>query len=400
MNFNSNDPRIMHIDFNSCFASIEQQANPFLRGKPTVVAAYATDRGCILAASREAKVLGIKTGMQVRDARDIYPKVVVLPSDPDKYREVHKQLKKLLLNYSDKVYLKSIDEFTIDFCDDPHKHALEIKRRIKDEIGEFLTVSMGISTNRYLAKVASNLKKPDGLEEITKDNYEQVFSKLKLTDLTGIKIQNARRLIINRIYSVTDFYNADIKKLIAAFGGIGGYYWYLRLHGYEVDDWEVIRKSFGNSYALPKPYYRFEDLIPIIQKLVDKTGSRLRAGGFLARGVHLGIAYRDHSYWHKGRMLPQAIFATGDIFEEINKLLMLAGENGPVRELAVTVFNLESANSLQLTIFSDVLGKLNLTKAIDTINNRYGMFTLTSAAQLTAKSLVPDRIAFGGVREI
>lgn len=400
MNFNNSEPRVMHIDFNSCFASIEQQANPFLRGKPVVVAAYLTGGGCVLGASREAKLLGIKTGMRVRDARDICPKVVVLESDPDKYREIHKQLKNLLLTYSDKVYPKSIDEFVIECYKNPKNIALEIKQRIKKEIGEFLTVSIGISTNRYLAKVASNLKKPDGLETIDKNNYLAVFAKLKLTDLTGIKTRNAKRLMINGVYSVVDFYNADLRNLETAFGGIGGYYWYLRLHGFEVDEFDIIRKTFGNSYALPKPFYKFADLIPIIQKLVDKTSFRLRTGGFFARGVHLGIAYRDHTYWHKGRMLSHAIFATVDIFKEIYKLLELAGENGPVREIAISVFNLESSKFLQMDIFCDVLVKENLTKAIDRINNRYGMFTLTTAAQLTAKSFVPDRIAFGGVREI
>lgn len=390
----------MHIDFNSCFASIEQQANPFLRGKPVVVGAYTTNFGCVLAASREAKILGIKTGMRVMDARAIYPKVVVLESDPNKYREVHKQLKNLLQTYSDKVYPKSIDEFVVNCYTNPHELAPRIKERIKEEIGEFLTVSIGISTNRYLAKVASNLKKPDGLEEINKDNFLEVFSKLRLTDLTGIKEGNARRLNVYNIFSVVDFYHADSRKLEGAFGGIGGYYWFLRLHGYEVDEFEVVRKSFGNSYALPKPFYKCSDLVPIIQKLVDKTAYRLRTAGYFARGVHLGVVYRDHTYWHKGRILSRAIFATDDIFKEIYKLLEMAGENGPVREIAVTCFNLEPASYLQLDLLIDALGKESLTKAIDTINDRYGMFTLTSAAQIFARDNVPDRIAFGGVREI
>ena len=392
----------MHIDFNSCFASIEQQANPFLRGKPVVVGAYTTNSGCVLAASREAKVLGIKTGMRVMDAKNIYPKVVVLPSDPNKYREVHKELKELLRHYSDRVYPKSIDEFVVDLYNqnETYEIAREIKQRIKNEIGEFLTVSIGLAPNRFLAKTASNLKKPDGLEEINRENFLQVFSRLKLTDLTGIKERNARRLRIYNIFSVLDFYSADPRKIEGAFGGISGYYWHLRLHGYEVDEFEVVRKSFGNSYALPKPFSKFSDLVPIIQKLVDKTGMRLRTSGYLAGGVHLGISYRDHTYWHKGRPLPRAIFATKDIFSEIYKLLQLAGENGPVRELAVTCINLKPADFLQLDLLSDVFGKENLVKAIDTINNRYGIFTLTSAAQMTAGSAVPDRIAFGGVREI
>ncbi|MEK7470692.1 MAG: DNA polymerase IV, partial [Patescibacteria group bacterium] len=101
----------MHIDLNSCFATIEQQANPFLRGKPIAVGAYTTPNGCILAASVEAKRLGIKTGMRVKDGKVLYPKLIVLPSDPNKYRDVHLKLRKIISEYTNDFSPKSIDEF-------------------------------------------------------------------------------------------------------------------------------------------------------------------------------------------------------------------------------------------------------------------------------------------------
>src|SRR3989339_574686 len=177
MEFNGNLPNIIHLDINSCFATIEQQANPLLHDKPVVVCAYTTPFGCILAVSVTAKKLGIKTGMRVMDAKKIYPKIITLLPDPAKYRFVHKKIFKILKNYSVKVIPKSIDEFVfaLPLKVEPYKVSLEIKEKIKKDVGEYITISIGISTNRYLAKVASNLIKPDGLSEINKSNYLDVY---------------------------------------------------------------------------------------------------------------------------------------------------------------------------------------------------------------------------------
>ena len=174
---NHAEPLIMHIDLNACFAHIEQQANPLLRGKPTVVAAYITPNGCVLSPSYEAKNLGIKTGMRVRDARLLCPEVVVLSPDPPKYRAVHLQFRRLFREYSPVVIPKSIDEAVLDFSGTPTvresslvEAGYEIKRRMREEIGEWLTCNVGISTNRFLAKTAAGLHKPDGLDVITHEN--------------------------------------------------------------------------------------------------------------------------------------------------------------------------------------------------------------------------------------
>jgi len=202
----------MHIDLNSCFATIEQQANPLLRGKPIAVAAYTTPSGCIIAPSVEAKRLGIKVGMRVKDGKLIYPQLIVLPPDPWKYRNVHLALRKLLNQYTDLVVPKSIDEFVLNLEGYPaFKKGMmnvgkEIKERIKKEIGDWLTVSVGIGPNRFLAKTACGLHKPDGLDEINKDNFKEIYSGLMLTDLCGIKKKNAIRLNNCGIFTVLDFY--------------------------------------------------------------------------------------------------------------------------------------------------------------------------------------------------
>lgn len=181
----------MHIDLNSCFATIEQQANPLLRGKPLVVAAYNTPNGCVLSPSIEAKQYGIKVGSTVREARLLCRYVIVRTTDPPKYRDVHLKFRKIFNDYSPNVVPKSIDEAIIDFSGVPVKKSLitigkEIKRRMGKEIGEWISCSIGIATNRFLAKMGASIKKPDGLEVITHENVKAMYNRLKLTDLYGI----------------------------------------------------------------------------------------------------------------------------------------------------------------------------------------------------------------------
>jgi len=404
--FNPKPSTIMHLDLNSCFATIEQQANPLLRGKPIAVAAYTTPSGCILAPSIEAKQYGIKTGMRVKDGQLLYPQLIILPPDPWKYRHVHLKLRQLLSAYTDRIVPKSIDEFVMDlegypaFTKGMRIVTQEIKARIKAEVGDWLTISIGIGPNRFLAKTAAGLHKPDGLDEINRNNFEEVYSHLKLTDLCGIKIRNSARLNNVGVFTVLDFYQAGIRQLKAAFTSICGYYWYLRLHGWEIDDIEFGRHSYGNSFALPKPLNCPYEVSPILQKLVEKTGARLRRAGFWAGGVHVGVLFRDFSWWHHGHKLGKTIFDSRDIYKEAFKVLCLCPYKKPVREISVSCFNLSKCRSSQLNLLEDFTKKENLVAAIDKINQRYGDFVITPARMLKASDAVHDRIAFGGVKEL
>ncbi len=404
--FNPKPPTILHIDLNSCFATIEQQANPKLRGKPIAVAAYTTGAGCIVAPSIEAKKLGIKVGMRVKDGKMLCRDLIVLPPDPNKYRNVHVSLRKVLSDYTDIITPKSIDEFVLDLEGSPSfpkgmvKIGAEIKKRIKDEIGEWLTVSIGIAPNRFLAKLAAGLHKPDGLDVIDSHNYLDIYSKLTLMDLHGIKSRNTVRLNNMEIFTVMDFFNASVPTLKGAFESILGYYWYLRLKGWEIDDVVFDRHSYGNSYALPKALVTPEELAPILRKLVEKTGMRLRQAGYRARGVHLAIVYRDFSYWHKGVTLQEHIFDSRDIYKVVFRLLLQSPYRKTVRELAESVFELRKSENSQLSLFEDISKKEKLVKAVDEVNARWGNFVITPASMLGTENVVIDRIAFGGIKEL
>ena len=404
--FNPKPPTILHIDLNSCFATVEQQANPKIRGKPVAVAAYTTPSGCIIAPSVEAKKLGIRVGMRVKDGKILCPDLIILPPDPWKYRNIHLLLRELLKQYSDRVFPKSIDEFVIDMEGYPAFNrgiiitAKEIKDRIKKEIGEAITVSIGIGTNRFLAKTAASLHKPDGLDVIDAHNYKFVYKNLKLADLCGIKLQNAIRLQSQGVFSVWDFYTSPIWRLKAAFQSILGYYWYVRLHGFEIDDICFNRKSYGNSYALRKPLSTPEELAPILQKLVIKTGQRLRRGGYSTKGVHVAILYRDFSYWHKGVTLPDYIFDSRDIFSVTYALITRSPYRKPVRNLAESCFDLKKEEYLQMSFIDDIYKKRNLCRAVDSINEKWGDYVITPALMMGTEEQIMDRVSYGGIKEL
>jgi DNA polymerase-4 len=404
--FNSKEPTIIHLDLNSCFASVEQQANPLLRGKPVAVAAYTTPGGCIIAPSVEAKNLGVRVGMRVKDGRMLVPELIVVPPDPNKYRSVHLKLKQLLGAYTDKVVPKSIDEFVMDLEGAPCRHrgmvqvATEIKKRVREEVGDFLRVSVGIAPNRWLAKTGASLHKPDGLDVINKSNFLAIYTGLKLGDLCGIKGNNAARLNYFGIFSVVDFWAAQAAVLKAAFGSVLGYYWYLRLRGFEVDDVVFARRSYGNSYALPKPLSCPEGLSPILHKLVFKMGMRMRRAGYRARGVHVGMLYRDFSWWHHGQVQPEPVFDSRDIYKAAKRIMVSSPYRKPVHTLAVSGFDLVKQNVLQTTFLEEMAKKESLAAAVDKVNERWGNFVLTPALMLGAADLVPDRIAFGGIKEL
>ena len=405
----------MHVDLNSCFASIEQQANPHLRGKPVVVAAYTSPGGCVLTASREAKLLHIETGMRVRDAREICPSVVVLPPDPAKYRFVNRKLLAILRSYTDDVEVKSIDEMVLGFKDCPFlsrdadadplgiagammRAAGEIKSRIKAEIGEWLTVSVGVATNRYLAKIAAGLHKPDGLDLIDAGNILGVLGGLELEGLTGIKSGNGGRLRWFGIGTAADFYRASIPTLRAAFHSVVGYHWWLRLHGWEADDREFGRKSYGQSHALYVPYVPGDPhLSQVLCQLVEKMGRRMRADGYIAGGIHVSCLFADHSFWHKGKKLPQTAYAGSDLYARASEVLRSA-PSLPVKLLAVSSHYLTNESYEQGELFTDNSRKRSLVAALDAIRDRFGDSVIHPARMLSMEHKVLDRIAFGGVK--
>ncbi len=402
-NFSKAPVSVMHIDFNSCFASIEQQANPLLRGKPVVVAAYNSPQACILAASREAKSeSNIKTGMTILQAKQISPNLIILTPDSPKYRHAHFALRQVLSFHTPDLEAKSIDEFVCHFDSFHPLPNLEnlaklIKDQIKQELGEWLTVSIGLGPNRFLAKQAAIFKKPDGLETISSNNFLDYYNKLKLTDLNGISWANQKRLNQAGIYTVLDFYNSSLPLLKKAFHGICGYYWYLRLRGYEIDRVPHSRKIFGAIYSLPKPAKSYQESRNILAKLAQKTAINLNQLKYSTRSISLDLKTTS-GHWHQIKTLSEAIFQQQEILKEANDLLSSYHFCNPILKMSFTLSNLLSCQSLQTNWLKDIPKQHNLSEAMQKIQSKYGNYGLTVATMLNTQKHYGDLIGFGNIR--
>ncbi len=409
LGINYAQPLVMHIDLNACYAMIEQQANPLIRGKPVGVAAYGTAGGFVLAASYEAKRMGVKL-MRVREAKQICPDIIILTPDPEKYFDAHRRFRKVLLKYTDRVTPKSIDEFIVDFSGSlaiQQGRSLvdigyQIKKDMKKALGDYVTVNIGIAPNRFLAKVAAGLNKPDGLDVIDHRNLIKTYRKLILLDLPGINVRYQARLNFADIHSPLQFLEASSWKLKhQVFQSINGYYWYLRLRGYEIDDQPTNIQSFGQQYALGDKTADREKLSRLLMKLSEKCGRRLRRHGFTAHGVVLGLGYENHTYWGQRRKAKAPLYTTQDIYRNIMRLMNSAPMPARVTSLDVAVNYLQPVDPVQLGLFDNTrLDVISLMRAVDEANNRYGEFTVVPAIMANMYDLILKRVPFGSVRDI
>ena len=326
--------------------------------------------------------------------------------NPEKYRAVHMLFRRIFRDYSPAVTPKSINEAVIDLTDTLclYKGTItdigkEIKKRFREEIGEWMQCSIGVSTNRFLAKLAASLHKPDGLDIIDHTNVLDVYNHVSLLDLSGINTRFQARLNAYGIFTPMEFYTAPLDLLKKqVFQSILGYYWYLRLRGHEIDAIDFKRKSFGNTYALQKQTNDKRELAKLLMKLCEKTGRRLRRAQYSAQGVHVSCVYTDLSYWHIGRKFDVPLYTTRDIYIKALRLLNLSGYTKRVRNLAVSVYDLIFSTSEQLELFASPTHAVS--EAMDKINNRWGEFVITPALMMGMDDIILDRIAFGGVKEL
>lgn len=405
-------PKVMHIDLNSCFATVEQQARPLLRGRPVAIVNRRTENTMIVTCSYEAKAMGVKLGMRLKDAKKLCPDLVGLESDPPKYKYVYHKLMAIMQDYSAYVRMKSIDEGVIDFTEttaamgsrDLVEIGYEIKQRLWDEVGKAMNCNVGIATNRFLAKTAASLNKPNGLDKITHENLREVFSRLELTDLTGIAGRYEQRLNAVGIYTPLQFLDADpvtLKKMV--FKSVVGLDWHQRLRGWEVDKRDFPMRTAGRQYVLDGYKMPRAQVLQRLHHLCEETGAKVRSQGLVARGVSVHArSYSDTgrgwggTYWHARTMAPTPFFSNQAIYEQAKKLF----ESAPVfvKEIGVSCYELSEPDDAQLYLFGDELARERaVTSALDEINARYGKRVIHSADTLVTK-MMREKIPFGSTR--
>lgn len=404
---NSARPLIMHIDLNSCFATVEQQARPLLRGQPVAITNRNTEYTCVVAASIEAKALGVKVGMSFHDAKLLVPNIIRVETDPPKYHYVYQILVNIMRSYSPNVTMKSIDEGIIDFSGTTqfvNRRSLEeigyeIKQRLRDEVGCWMRCNIGIAPNRFLAKLAAGLHKPDGLDTIDHTNLRKVLAKLELTDLHGIAERNQARLNAAGIMTPLQFLDAPaevLKKRV--FKSVVGEDWYQRLRGWEVDNHEWATKTVGRQYVLDEMRPTDESVRARLAYLCETTAIKLRYKGLAARGIFVYVRYASGDYWYERRIFKSAFFTNTEVMRRATLLFNRRPLGDYPREIGVSCYRLESSNINQVSLLEEVNREVWLTHAMDTINNQFGEFTITFATSLEAKGVVKQKIPFGSTR--
>lgn len=393
---------IMLLDMNSYFASVEQQANPLLRGRPIGVCAYLSPRGCIIAPSQEAKVYGVKTGMRVYEAKKICPQIIFIENEPAKYRFVSKKIFSILADYSDNVISYSIDEAFVDLSgwvknfSQAKDLARLIKKRIRNEVGLWLKCSVGISFTHWLAKFAAEEQKPDGLTVIVKKDLDTIFIDRPLQHACGIASHAERRLKLIGINDLGQLQKANPQKLMSILGKYGYYLW-AHLNGIEITGWirrkSIQPKSIGHSYCLPKRGKNKHYLRKILFKLCEKTGRRLRQQSFVARSINFAISYAQMGKVQKSRRFSYSFFTTQDIYQAAVSFLNNIDLVDDVIYIAVSV-SLLSPYVPQLSFWHNNSKHYELNKVLDDINNRYGEYTIYQGLLCGVKDQVQDRIGF------
>jgi len=407
VDLNTADPETLVVDLNCAFASIEQQHDPSLRGKPLAIAAYNTDAATIVSSSREARDLGIKTGMKVFEAKAIDRGIAVMEPNPPRYRAVSDQLIEIMTRHTPDVLRMSIDEASMNLTGTPNLKKLgpegvakAIKSSLRKEVGECITSSIGISTSIWMAKQASNLNKRDGLERIDHTNLVAVFGRLRLTDLSGIAEASARRLLLARISTPLEFLHATVDQLSRA--GMQppvARGWLRRLRGFEGGHFEgPERKSYSHSHVLARSTSSQQELEELLMRLSEMVGRRLRAAGRRGTVVSIGVVYRpDVDRLSKQQKLAQPVGTGEEIYQAARALLAVRDVRRAVGTLGVGVSGLVDDEAGQLDLFaaSAPARSQKLETAMDAIRDRFGEDAVQRARLLGRAPVVRDRIAFG-----
>ncbi|HEX8931528.1 MAG TPA: DNA polymerase IV, partial [Patescibacteria group bacterium] len=386
---------ILHIDFDSFFASVEQQDNPLYRNRPIGVTAT-HGRTCIIAASREAKKMGVKSPSRTVEAKKICPAIIFVPAHFVRYWEISKKFIKICDEFSPTVEIFSIDEVFMDVTLTAKLFGgvegliQKLKQRLREEIGEYITASVGISHNKLLAKLASGINKPNGIFQITHENLSTVYRSAKLTDICGIGFRIEKRLNNLGIYNLLQLQKASLSALSAEFGQVEGEF--LHKVGLGFDDTQVLPyaqspevKSVGRQYCLPQNEYDQRRVLQNIYELCEEIAIKLRRLNKKARTVGIYLGGNKNVY---GRQTVTRYLNTGKAIFEIcqsvlsqDSLLVIPTY---VRRIGISVSNLVNKNAVPAPLFLREQKEEKINQIIDKVNAKFGDHTIRNGFLLYA----------------
>lgn len=379
----------MHIDMNAFFASVEQQADPELRGKPIAVVG-GHGRTVITTSSYEARAFGVKTGMAKWEALRVCPQLIIVVGDNRKYTHTSTQIMQMMRDYTPLVEVFSIDEAWLDVTHSlklfgsAERIAYLLKARIKASFG--ITCSIGIAPNKLLAKLASDMQKPDGLTVIEPENVSKVLERMPIQELCGIGKKMQRNINMMSIYTCGELGRCDEARLTRKFGILGKVY---KQMGQGVDHSPVVPaeeddevKSVGHSMTLRRDVSSREDILKYLLQLSEMVGRRARRYGVAGKTISLYVRFADYfSSFGKQDTLHNYINQSDEIYKAAVRILDTTDLNQPVRLLGVKLSNLQYHNQ-QLPLFEEERRKARMVQAMDAVNNKLGDFAVTFGSLL------------------
>ncbi len=412
----------LFLDMNSYFASVEQEVRPELRGKPTVVVTVDVDSTVCIAASYEAKKFDVSTGTQLGEARKKCPGLNVVEARHDLYVQYHNKIIKAVeencLHISKVV---SVDEMECRLMGRERQleNAQGLAQKVKEAIrgvGPTLRCSVGLAPNRFLAKVASNMKKPDGLVTLTHSQLPDVLFSLKPRDLPGIGQRMEQRLNRAGIRTMEQLWQLTMDEMTQLWGGVLGTRFWLKLRGRDFDDRETQRSSIGHQHVLPPELRTREQAAAVGKKLLHKAAVRLRQARLFAGSMSIYVMFaksqskedaggywlhHDRPVWEANLRFPscQDTMTLVNVFQE-------AWQQCPDRKpvvVSVALLDLIPENKRNLTLFDEMYGGWKfdrLAEVMDKVNKKYGSTALYLGGIHDVREAAPPRIAFQSIPDM
>lgn len=394
---------ILHVDMNSFYASVEMAYEPKLKGKPLAIAGNPEERrGIIVTCSYEARKLGVKTTMPVWEAKKLCPQLIVMKPNFERYRMASHGMFDILQRYSNLVEPVSIDEGYVDLTESfelgtPLEIAEKIQKQILTQMD--LPCSIGIAPNRFLAKMASDMKKPLGITVLRKRDIKQVLWPLPVIEMHGVGKKSAEKLNHHQIFTIQDLAMANDIQLKALLG-INGIRLKERANGIDprpVDPEAASEfKSVGNSTTLPSDIANQHQLLQVLETLAEKVAIRMKRKKVMATSLGITIRYKDRKTITRSKKLVNPIGQQEDLYKESKQIFLKNWNGDSVRLLGVTGSDLiekrQAVKQLDLFSYEKDAGKEPLLETLNQLRLKYGDSIIDRAGEKMTKREYQDPI--------
>jgi DNA polymerase-4 len=397
--------RWLYLDLNSFFASCEQQERPELRGKPVAIVPMMANTTSVLAASYEAKAYGIKTGTSVGDAKRMCPGLQLVLSRHQTYIKYHHLVKDVVESCVPIHSVCSVDEFACELTGSqqnlPVALALADKMReaIHDQVGPCLTSSIGLGPNVLLSKMATDMKKPNGLVVIELGDLPTKLIPLKLRDVPGIGPKMEYRLNQKGVTTMEQLLKRNEREMFGLWGSIVGSRYYYLLRGENLLIPRNKSQSISHQHVLPPDTRTWAGTLGIAQKLLSKAAIRMRKENFLTRHLSLNVKFLDHHENFERSIKIQETQDTSLLMTHLNKFFTEMSKRHKPLRVEVVLSDFRKAEEHQFSFFENTK-KEQLFSVVDKLNEKFGRDTVYVGSLHENIDAAPSAIAFSRIPEL